>query len=65
MSCNLHEPDYNLDKQEGQSAPESLTCTSHISLCDLQRGPFLAPGVIFEHIGSDPLGDVTYKISRF
>ena len=38
------------DKQEGNSGPGSLTCmcTSHISLSDPKRDPFLAPGPLFE-----------------
>ena len=55
-------------KQEGHSGPELFTCTmstSRISLCDHWGGQFWHQRHYLNKVGSGPLGDATYQISRF
>ena len=55
-------------KQEGHSGPDLLTCTlctSYISLCDPCGGQPCPQGHYLNKLGSGPLGDDTYQISRF
>ena len=56
--------------QEGHSGLESLTCTmctSHICTCDLQGGPFLAPGVMLptKYQGFSPYGFLQEDLIMF
>ena len=65
----LNEAHMNLNlKQEGHRGPELLTCTirtSHICLCDPLGGQLWPQGHYLNKLGSGPLGDATYQISRF
>ena len=54
--------------QEDHSGPEFLTCTmctNHISLCEPLESQLWPQGHYLNKLGSGPLGDATYQISRF
>ena len=55
-----------LIKQMGRCGPALLTCTmcSHISLCDPWGGHLWPQGNYLNKLGSGPLDDATYQISR-